>query len=362
MKPFFKRSSFKVFVLVVLLLTALWLLSLLGAVFVLLLLSLIMTYLLTPVIDALQTRGINRVISILAVYALIAVIILWLVRTFLPPLIAQVVSLESAIRAPAFAERLHAIQAELHSKFPFVNFGNISDEFNNMLIQLAGKWLTILTSAGSALMMLVIVPFIAFFFLKDGEDIIRSFIALVPNRYFEMTLNVVHKIGIQLGRYVRAWLTEAAIVGILAIVGLSLLGVRYAIIIGAVAGVANLIPYLGPIVGAIPAIIVSFVQNGNPDLFLPIVALFVAIRLVDDIVIVPTVYSRGVSVHPLTVVLLILVSAELKGIVGMVLAIPLYTVFRVIIKETYWGLESYTITKAETGRRIRDADRARQGT
>lgn len=360
MKPIFRRSSFKVFVLVVILLVALWLLSLLGAVFVLLLLSLIMTYLLTPVIDALEMRGLNRVVSILAIYALIAVIIVGLVRTFLPPLIAQFVSLESAVRAPAFAERLHAIQAGLHSKFPFVNFGDISDEFNKMLIQLAGKWLTILTSAGSALMMLVIVPFIAFFFLKDGEDIIRGFITLVPNRYFEMTLNVVHKIGVQLGRYVRAWLTEAAIVGILAILGLSVLGVRYAVIIGAVAGVANLIPYLGPIVGAVPAILVSFVQNGSFQLFLPIVALFVAIRLVDDIIIVPTVYSRGVSVHPLMVVLLILVSAELKGIVGMVLAIPLYTVFRVIVKETYWGLESYRITKAETRRKVPDAGRVRQ--
>ena len=129
------------------------------------------------------------------------------------------------------------------------------------------------------------------------------------------------------------------------------MGVKYAVIIGAAAGVANLIPYLGPVVGAVPAIIVSFVQTGNGGLFFPIVALFIAIRLLDDIVIVPTVYSRGVSVHPLTVVLVILVAAELKGIVGMVLAIPLYTVFRVIVKETYWGLESYRITKTEAKRK-----------
>ncbi len=351
MKTIFEKSSVKVSLLAIGLLVAIWLLSSLGVVFVLVLLALVVTYLLTPVIDSLETRGLNRVAGILAVYLLIAVIIVGLLRTLLPPLIDQVVSLEGAIRSPAFAERLHAIQTQLHLKFPFVDFGNISDEFNRMLIQLAGKWLTILTSAGSVLMMLVIVPFVAFFFLKDGDAMIHSFISFVPNRYFEMTLNVIHKIGIQLGRYVRAWLTEAAIVGVLAIVGLALMGVKYAVIIGAVAGIANLIPYLGPIVGAVPAIIVSFVQSGNPDLFLPIVALFVAIRLVDDIVIVPTVYSRGVSVHPLTVVLLILISAELRGIVGMVLAIPLYTVFRVIVKETYWGLESYRIAKTEARRK-----------
>ncbi|MCL5267845.1 MAG: AI-2E family transporter [Bacteroidetes bacterium] len=347
MKPFYEKSSFKVSVLVIGLLVAIWLLTLLGVVFILLLLALIMTYLLSPVIDLLETRGLNRVVSILLVYFVIAILIVGLLQTLLPPLIGQVASLEEAIRAPAFAERLRAIQSDLHSKLPFVDFGDISDEFNRMLVQLAGKWLTILTSAGSALVMLVIVPFVAFFLLKDGDSIIHSLVAFVPNRYFEMTLNVVSKIGIQLGRYVRAWLTEAAIVGILAILGLGLMGVKYAVIIGAVAGVANLIPYLGPVVGAVPALIVSFVQSGNPGLFFPIIALFVAIRLVDDIIIVPTVYSRGVSVHPLTVVLLILISAELKGIVGMVLAIPLYTVFRVIVKETYWGLESYRITKTE---------------
>ncbi|MCL5035210.1 MAG: AI-2E family transporter [Bacteroidetes bacterium] len=351
MRTIFEKSSVRVLALVIGLLIAIWILSLLGVVFVMVLVALVMTYVLAPVVDMMETRGLNRVVSILLLYLVIAFFIVGLLSTILPPLIGQVSSLEDAIRSPAFAERLSGIQAELHARVPFINFGDISDQLNRLLIQLAGRWLTILTSAGSAMIMLVIVPFVAFFFLKDGDALIRRFIALVPNRYFEMTLNVVSKIGIQLGRYVRAWLTEAAIVGVLAIIGLSFMGVKYAVIIGAAAGIANLIPYLGPVVGAVPAIIVSFVQTGNAGLFFPIVALFIAIRLLDDIVIVPTVYSRGVSVHPLTVVLVILVAAELKGIVGMVLAIPLYTVFRVIVKETYWGLESYRITKTEAKRK-----------
>lgn len=329
-----------------------WLLSLLGGVFVILIFSFLLTFLLSPVIELLEMKGVNRAVGILLVYILIGALIYGLLRTFLPPLIDQIASLEKAMRAPGFGKQIGTIQAELQNKLPFVNFGDISNRISQVLAQLASKWLEIVTSAGSALMILVIVPFVTFFLLKDGERFMRAFVMIVPNRYFEMTLNVIHKIGVQLGRYIRAWLTEAAIVGALSIIGLSVMGVKYAVIIGAVAGVANLIPYLGPVVGAVPAMVVSIVQTGNLSMVIPIVILFVSIRLIDDILVVPTVYSRGASMHPLTVVLLILVAAELKGVLGMVLAMPLYTVFRVVAKETYWGLESYRITKIETKKKV----------
>ncbi len=348
MLSIFRKNSFKVFLIVAFMLIVLWFLSLLGGVFVILIFSFLLTFLLSPVIESLEMKGIPRVLGILIIYALVGVLIFGLLGTILPPLINQIASLEEAMRAPGFSKQIQSVQAQLQSKIPFVNFGDISGRISQALAQLAGKWLEIVTSAGSALMILVIVPFVTFFFLKDGDRFMRGFVTLVPNRYFEMTLNVIHKIGVQLGRYIRSWLTEAAIVGALSIIGLSVMGVKYAVIIGAVAGVANLIPYLGPVVGAVPAMVVSIVQTGNMSMVLPIVILFVSIRLIDDILVVPTVYSRGASMHPLTVVLLILVAAELKGVLGMVLAMPLYTVFRVVAKETYWGLESYHITKLET--------------
>ncbi len=347
MLSIFKKNSFKVFLLVASLLLALWLISLLGGVFILLLLAILATFLLSPIVEAMETRGIRRIYGILIIYLAIIVVILGLLKTLLPPLLAQIWNLKNAIDSPDFSHRLQAIQSELQRKFSFINFGNVSTKVNEILVQLASRWFSILTSAGSVLMMLVIVPFVTFFFLKDGDRIVRGLIEYVPNRYFEMTLNVVHKIGIQLGRYIRAWFTEAAIVGALSILGLLILGVKYAVIIGVVAGIANLIPYLGPVVGAVPAIIVSLVQTGNFSMILPILVLFIAIRIVDDIIVVPTVYSRGAEMHPLTVVLLILVAAEVGGILGMVLAMPLYTVVRVIAKETYWGLESYAIASAD---------------
>ena len=345
MLAIFRKNSFKVFLMVVFLLFLMWALSLLGSVFALLLLSILVTFLLSPLIEILETRGIGRIYGILIVYLVILIVVGGLLYTFLLPLFGQIMSLNEAIRSPDFARKLQTIESELQSKISFVDFGNISEKVNQVTVQLANKWFTILTSVGSVLMLIIIVPFVSFFLLKDGETIIRRLIEFVPNRYFEMTLNVVHKIGIQLGKYIRAWFTEAAIVGILSTIGLLIMGVKYGVIIGVAAGIGNLIPYLGPFVGAVPAIVVSVVQTGNLDMVLPIVVLFIGIRVADDIIIVPTVYSRGAEMHPLTVVLLVLIAAELEGIVGMVLAMPLYTVFKVITKETYWGLESYNITK-----------------
>jgi len=345
MLAIFRKNSFKVFLMVVFLLFLLWALSLLGGVFALLLLSILMTFLLSPLIEMLETRGVRRIYGILMIYLGILVIVGGLLYAFLPPLFNQVMGLKEAIESPDFSQKLNTIESEFQRKVSFIDFGNISERVNQVTVQLASKWFTILTSVGSVLMLIIIVPFVSFFLLKDGETIISRLIEFVPNRYFEMTLNVVHKIGIQLGKYIRAWFTEAAIVGLLSTIGLLIMGVRDAVIIGVAAGVANLIPYLGPFVGAIPAIVVSFVQTGNLDMVLPIVCLFAGIRIVDDIIVVPTVYSRGAEMHPLTVVLLVLIAAELGGIVAMVLAMPLYTVFKVIAKETYWGLESYNITK-----------------
>lgn len=341
----FRKNSFKVFVVVIFLLFALWSLSLVGSVFALLLLSILMTFLLSPVVEMLETRGIKRIYGILLIYFAILVVVGGLLFAFLPPLFSQIMALKGAISSPDFERKLEVVQSNFQSKFSFVDFGDISVKLNQMMVQLASKWFTILTSVGSILMMIIIVPFVSFFLLKDGESMIQRFIEHVPNKYFEMTLNVVHKIGIQLGRYIRSWFTEAAIVGLLSMIGLLIIGVKYAVIIGVIAGIANLIPYLGPIVGAVPAIIVSFVETGNLDMTLPIICLFVGIRLLDDLLVVPTVYSRGAEMHPLTIVLLVLIAGELGGIAGMVLAMPLYTVFRVIAKETYWGLESYRITK-----------------
>lgn len=345
MMNLFKKNQFKVASLLAFLFGLLWLVSLFTEVFALLLLSTLLSFLLSPLVSALERKGLSRVVSIIIIYIGIALFFIVLLRAFFPALMVQVMTLEQAVRSADLAGKLQWIQVEVQRELPFLKLDQIANRIEQFGMSITGESLSLLTSAASVIMTIVIVPFVTFFFLKDGDKMMRLFIEHIPNKYFEMSLNVLHKIEIQLGKYIRAWMTEAAVVGALSIIGLLVIGVNYAVLVGVLAGIANLIPYLGPLVGAVPAILISITQRGDMSMIVPIIALFIGIRLMDDIIIVPTLYSRSASMHPLTIIFVLLVAAELKGIVGMVLAIPTYTIFKVIAKETYWGLESYGILK-----------------
>lgn len=109
----------------------------------------------------------------------------------------------------------------------------------------------------TVLFIIIIIPFITFFILRDRQKIKNGVISIVPNRYFEMTINIIDKIEKQLSSYVRAWLLDAFILGLLSFIGLSIMGVNNAIIIGMVAGGGHLIPYAGPIVGGVSLLYLS---------------------------------------------------------------------------------------------------------
>jgi|YelNatPaOPRAMG01_1025707.scaffolds.fasta_scaffold00245_11 Predicted permease len=345
MMNLFKKSQFKVGLLLAFLFGLLWVVSLFTEVFALLLLSTLLSFLLSPLVSALERRGLSRIISIIVIYFGITLFFVFLVRAFLPALVLQVTTLEKSVQTTDFAGKLQWIQVEVQKKLPFLKLDQITNRIEQFGLSITGESLSLITSAASVIMTIVIVPFVTFFFLKDGDKMVRLFIEHIPNKYFEMSLNVLHKIEIQLGKYIRAWMTEAAIVGALSVTGLLVIGVNYGVLVGVLAGIANLIPYLGPLVGAIPAILISITQTGDLSMVVPIIILFVGIRLADDVIIVPALYSKSASMHPLTIIFVLLVAAELKGIVGMVLAIPTYTIFKVIARETYWGLESYGIPK-----------------
>ncbi len=197
----------------------------------------------------------------------------------------------------------------------------------------------------SALSNVVIIPFITFFLLKDGPKMKKAIIERVPNRYFEMVLNLTYKIEQQLGGYIRGQVIDAALVGILSIIALKFIGIDYYFFIGAIAGLANLIPYLGPVVGAVPAILVSLMQNPDPSLtpILWIIVAFAVIQLIDNIIISPLVVAKSVNIHPLVVIIVIFIGERLLGVLGMLIAIPVTGILHVIIRETIWSFKNYRL-------------------
>ncbi len=204
------------------------------------------------------------------------------------------------------------------------------------------------------------VLFITYFLLREKGLIRRNFISLIPNHYFEVSIAAVYKIEKLLSNYLIGLLFQMFAIFSIASLGLSLLGINYALTIAVFAAVANLIPYAGPLLGTLFGVIVAVsTTEGLPQindyLFLvaKIAAVFGVVQITDNVLLQPLIFSKSVKAHPLEIFLVIFAGASLGGqmenvILGMVLAVPAYTVIRVSFLEFYKGYSQYKVFKTKS--------------
>ena len=178
----------------------------------------------------------------------------------------------------------------------------------------------------SAVIGLAVVPFLVFYLLKDREAAIGGFYRLLPPNAQRHAKNVTTIANDVLGAYVRAQLTLGVVVGAVVFVGLFALGIRFAALLGLIAGVFELIPIIGPLLGAIPGILVALATS--PGDLLWVVLLYTGVQLVENAVLVPRIQGRAVDIHPAIIMLLLVISSEVAGLWGVIVAVPLAAVTR----------------------------------
>ena len=208
---------------------------------------------------------------------------------------------------------------------------------------------------------LMVVPLLLFFFLLDGNRIKRTFIGFIPNRYFEMTLNIQQKTSEIVGSFIRAKMIESVVVGVCAYAGFLVAGLfwdqlNYALFLAIMVGLFNIIPYLGPVIGAVPVLFVAVVQYvllpqssaeagaivAMAPSWAPVIAIIVVLlfsQAVDNIYIIPVVLGGSVNVHPLVVLLSVLLGAKMLGIIGMIISIPLASMVQTAGREIALGVK-----------------------
>ncbi len=334
----------QVALIVAAIIAAFWIASFFPDLVLALILSVLAAFVLQPVVTFLESRaGLKRVPAILITFLTVRGAAVYLLILAVPVLFDRLMAIQQQISQFPFDSKLQEIAKDLEHSLPFVNAESLARSVHGLIESAANEAGSLLENSVGTLATLAIVPFVTYFILADGHRSYHSLIERIPNRYFEMTLNVLEKIQTQLVGYLKGWILDSMIIGILSIVGLTILGVNYAFVIGLIAGIANLVPYLGPIIGATLAILVSLTQVGNFGMILPIVIMSVIIRLIDDLVVQPLCFARSVDMHPLTVILLLLIGSQMLGIGGMLLAIPLATIIKVSAVETHWGLKNYRI-------------------
>jgi len=318
-------------------------------IFVSLLLSIVLVYILKPVIILLENFNLSRTLSIAIIYIAILLSLGTLFGTIIPSIESEISALQKEL--PQYKDKIiQTIEThEKHFKEKYPVFENISfsaslsSYVKEQLLSKDTSTSIFISSSrfiGSFLTLLIMVPFITFFFLKDGSVMKRATISIIPNRYFEMSLNIIYEINRQLGGFIRARLLEALCVGIICFIGLTILEIKYAAVLAIIAAIFNLIPYIGPVIGAVPALFIAFVDTGNMVTIFWVAIVFLSAQLFDIFVIIPAVFAKIVDMHPLVVVIVIIIGGELGSIIGMILAVPLYSITKVTLKEIHTGLKS----------------------
>ncbi len=188
---------------------------------------------------------------------------------------------------------------------------------------------------------MVLVPFMAVFLLRDGPRIKRGLIRFVPNRYFEFSLEALHKIDMQLRNYLRGIVFEVTLISLLSIPTLWLLDVPAYVPIGILAGITTVIPYAGSLLGGFVGFIVKLATTGQFASAAPVLLAFLAIQIADEAFIQPLVFAQAVDLHPLEVLIAVWIAAQFFGVVGMVLAIPITSAGKVVVSEGAALIQQY---------------------
>lgn len=303
------------------------------------LLSMIMAFLMEPAVSFLEGIEVSRVKAIFVIYILLGVIF-YLAVAWLSPQWAHMWS-SLATDLPRYTGKMISLikdgQVYLEARMPFVINYDLPTKARDLAESMVAY--TLVQAPKSALRLgslMILVPLFSFFFLRDGNRILRTIIRLAPNRYFEMVHDLSYLISRQMAHFIRGRILEAAIVGLIVGLGLSLTDIRYVPLLGLFAGVTNLIPYIGPLIGMVPGILIALVDLGMGGQFWWIVLVYVVISqiIVDNFILIPILISRFSDLHPLWVIIAILMGGKLYGILGMIIGVPVASIIKIAIIET----------------------------
>jgi predicted PurR-regulated permease PerM len=189
-----------------------------------------------------------------------------------------------------------------------------------------------LSSGLAALLNLFMIPFVAYYLLKDFEKIIAIFKQLLPPRHASVIWDFMTQINNVLGQYVRGQMLVSSFIAVLTTIGLALSGIRYAVLLGIMAGIFNLVPYVGLAVSLGVSAFVALLDANGLDAVVKVVVVFVIVQGIEGNFLSPKVVGERVGLHPVWVMVALVVSAHFFGVIGMVVAIPVAAVTNIVLK------------------------------
>lgn len=326
-----------------------------------------LAYLMLPLVNRLDRflrkplRGgrFARALAILLVYLLTAGLIVLFFVIVLPVIGEQFnVLWNSRAELWAGAERLaERFLGWYDVSVPLDIQTRVSDLLNQVGGTLAGavqtgvvRTLGVVTNTVTFVLGLIVIPFWLFYVLYDQTIVMRGGVSLIPARFRSDILNLVRITDGILSKYLRGQLLLCVFIGVLSTIGLTLLGVRFPAVLGLIAGIFEILPFIGPILGLIPAAIVATIQD--PLLGLWSVLLFMGIQQIENVFLVPRISGKAVALHPALIMVVLVIGYQVAGLWGMILAVPLAAIIRDVFKYLYLRLQDAPLSPKEAMLRL----------
>ncbi|MFI3114302.1 AI-2E family transporter [Streptococcus suis] len=300
-------------------------------------------YLLNPMVDWMEKHKISRTVGISILFVLISLLIIWGLAVAIPSIQEQVTSF--AQNLPANIQKIEGQVTSLLQDQRFEQFRptalELLNKVNDQAVAYAQKFSTsavnwasnLISTASQIIVAVLIMPFILFYLLRDGQYLNKHITQYLPTKWREPIGTVLSDVNGQLSNYVRGQVTVAIIVALMFSVMFSIIGLSYPITLGVMAGFLNLIPYLGSFLAMIPAVILGLIAG--PIMLIKVLVVFMIEQTIEGRFVTPLIIGSSLSIHPITILFVLLTAGQMYGVLGVLLGIPIYASIKVLVKAAF---------------------------
>jgi predicted PurR-regulated permease PerM len=289
------------------------------------------TYLLHPIVEKLHEKGLHRGLSILVIYLIFFGGIGFALYKGIPAIIDQLKDLSES--APVFAEQYRGWITQLQDQtraWPdglqtriYDGIDAFEKKLDSLLTMIVNMSINFLNSA----LIMMLIPFIAFYMLKDFPLIKRAVWYITPKKWRKKGTLFLKDVDESLGNYIRGQLLVCVIIGSVSALMFWTFHLKYSLLLGLIVGVTNVIPYFGPIIGAVPAVIIATTMSVKMVL-ITLVIVF-GLQFLEGNILSPLIVGKSLHMHPLVIMLALTTGGEIGGILGLILAVPVLVVLKV---------------------------------
>ncbi len=301
--------------------------------------------LLEPTAESLERAGLTKSTASLSVLLIMVMVTALFILLLLPQLGSQLSSLQNQL--PVVWQSIISVFNNITQHFTLsLGLGIESSELTQHFFNEANDWGKAALIQGSNLLislsvLILLVPLLTFFLIRDFRKFRNSLLDKLPNQSFELGMLIYHRVGHQLQEYIRGIMIQSGIMAVITSCGFFIIGLDAPILLGIIAGILNLIPYIGPLLAMILPILIAL-GYVPIDIWLvgAAISVIVIAQIIDNVIVIPSIIADSVNLHPIVVIIGIIISGNLFGFIGMVLAIPVLSTANIIFQGLYKGIKT----------------------